>query len=87
MNTSIASIRKDYTLKSLLETDVSTNPFTQFSVWWGEALASDIDEVNAMTLATIKANLKPAAKIQNKLALQYNHPNVLGVQYVLQIVF
>ena len=62
MNPTIADIRKDYTLKSLLETDVSDNPFNQFSIWWNEAMASDIDEVNAMTLATVKANLKPAAR-------------------------
>lgn len=60
---SIADIRKDYTLKSLQETDVATNPFSQFSIWWNEALASNIDEVNAMTLATIKPNLKPSARI------------------------
>ncbi len=62
MNTEIASIRKDYTLKSLLETDVDANPFNQFKTWWQEAIASDIDEVNAMTLATIKQNLQPAAR-------------------------
>ena len=62
MNTSIAAIRKDYTLKSLLENEVSANPFNQFSIWWNEAINSNIDEVNAMTLATIKANLAPAAR-------------------------
>jgi pyridoxamine 5'-phosphate oxidase len=63
MNSSIADIRKDYTLKSLSEKEIDANPFTQFSIWWNEAVASDIDEVNAMTLATIKQNLTPAARI------------------------
>lgn len=62
MNPSIADIRQDYTLKSLLETDVDANPFNQFGTWWQEAIASNIDEVNAMTLATIKQNLQPAAR-------------------------
>lgn len=63
MNNSIADIRKDYTLKSLSETDVAANPYAQFTVWWNEAVNSNIDEVNAMTLATLKPNQQPAARI------------------------
>ncbi|MFY7964835.1 MAG: pyridoxamine 5'-phosphate oxidase [Chitinophagaceae bacterium] len=63
MNTSIADIRKDYTLKSLSEADVANNPFDQFTIWWNEAIASNIDEVNAMTLATVSKDLKPTARI------------------------
>jgi pyridoxamine 5'-phosphate oxidase len=59
----IADIRKDYKLKSLLEGDVATNPFVQFNQWWEEAIASNIDEVNAMTLATVGSNGKPSARI------------------------
>ncbi|MEY4868176.1 MAG: hypothetical protein RIT36_1075, partial [Bacteroidota bacterium] len=49
---SISSIRKDYQLHSLSESDVHDNPVVQFSQWWDEALKSDIVEVNAMTLST-----------------------------------
>ncbi len=63
MNTSIADIRKDYTLKSLSEADVANNPFDQFTIWWNEAIVSNIDEVNAMTLATVSKDLKPTARI------------------------
>ena len=63
MNTAIADIRKDYTLKSLSEEDVKHNPFEQFAIWWAEAIASNIDEVNAMTLATVSKTLKPTARI------------------------
>ena len=63
MNTAIAAIRKDYTLKSLSEADVANNPFDQFTIWWSEAIASNIDEVNAMTLATVSKDLKPTARI------------------------
>ncbi len=62
MNT-IADIRKDYKLRSFLEEDAATNPFAQFTVWWNDALASNIDEVNAMTLATVNADGKPSARI------------------------
>jgi len=63
MNASIADIRKDYTLKSLNEEDVTINPFDQFTIWWNEAIDSNIDEVNAMTLATVSKELKPSARI------------------------
>lgn len=53
MNRSIADIRFDYKLKTLNETDVADTPLQQFSVWWKEAVDSEIFEVNAMTLATV----------------------------------
>jgi pyridoxamine 5'-phosphate oxidase len=60
---SIADIRKDYQLQSLLESDIEKNPIAQFSTWWKQAIESQIDEVNAMTLATVDANYKPSARI------------------------
>lgn len=60
---SIADIRKDYQLQSLLESDIKKNPIDQFSTWWNQAIESQIDEVNAMTLATVDANHKPSARI------------------------
>jgi pyridoxamine 5'-phosphate oxidase len=63
MSSTIADIRKDYKLKSLLEKDVDGNAIRQFGVWWQEALNSEIDEVNAMTLATASADGVPAARI------------------------
>lgn len=62
MSKSIADIRKDYSLKTLNESDVLDNPFEQFSIWWNDAVASDIDEVNAMNLATINQQLKPTSR-------------------------
>lgn len=63
MNKSIADIRKDYQLQSLLETDVANNPIEQFNCWWDDALKSEIDEVNAMTLATADKDAIPSARI------------------------
>ena len=63
MSNEIADIRKDYKLASLEEADVATNPIDQFTRWWNEAVASQIDEVNAMTLATANAAGVPAARI------------------------
>jgi pyridoxamine 5'-phosphate oxidase len=63
MSSTIADIRKDYKLQSLLEKDVNVNAIAQFNNWWQEALHSEIDEVNAMTLATASADGIPAARI------------------------
>ena len=63
MKTSIADIRCDYRMKSLLEADVAANPFEQFTRWFDEALNSEIEEVNAMTLATASLQGIPSARI------------------------
>lgn len=63
MSNAIADIRKDYKLASLEEADVASNPIDQFTHWWNDAVASQIDEVNAMTLATVNAAGVPAACI------------------------
>lgn len=59
----IADIRKDYKLQMLEESSVDKNPIKQFAKWWDEALNSNIDEVNAFTLATVNAAGKPSARI------------------------
>jgi len=59
----ISRIRKTYSQKALSENDIAANPFLQFDKWWEEALASSIDEVNAMTLATASADGVPSARI------------------------
>ncbi len=61
--TSIAAIRKDYKQQSLSEKDILSDPFGQFEKWWDEALQSEIDEVNAMTLSTASAGGEPDARI------------------------
>lgn len=59
---SIEDIRKDYKLKSLTENEAGS-PFELFNKWWAEATSSNIDEVNAMTLATASADGVPSARI------------------------
>ena len=48
----LSQLRKEYTLHTLNEEDVADSPFTQFERWWQDAGQSQIDEMNAMTLAT-----------------------------------
>lgn len=58
----IARIRKEYTLNSLDEETVLQSPFAQFEHWWNEATDSKIEEVNAMTLATVGKDAVPEAR-------------------------
>ena len=60
---SISEIRKDYILKSFDESDAQPNAIRQFDIWWQDALASNISEANAMTLATASADGVPSARI------------------------
>jgi len=63
MQSDIAGIRKTYSQKTLSETDIEHNPTRQFDKWWQEAIASEIDDVNAMTLATSSVDGIPSARI------------------------
>ena len=63
MDEKIGDIRKDYSHKSLDETEVESNPIKQFDCWWKEALEANINEVNAMTVATSSAAGMPSARI------------------------
>ena len=62
-NNNIASLRVNYALKTFHEEDVNSDPFTQFSIWLTEAIDSKANEPNAMTLATVKTDGKPAARV------------------------
>ncbi|TAE91009.1 MAG: pyridoxamine 5'-phosphate oxidase [Bacteroidetes bacterium] len=62
-NEQLTALRVDYSLKTFDETVVLNDPFEQFAIWFEEALAAGILEPNAMTLATIKLDLTPSARI------------------------
>src|SRR5579859_6178130 len=53
----------DYTLQTLSETDVDADPFRQFEVWFSDAVAANLMQPNAMTLATASKDGKPSARI------------------------
>ena len=63
MSTPIADIRKTYAHAELLESDAAAAPMEQFDRWWAQALEAKIEEVNAMTLATVDASGMPDARI------------------------
>jgi len=63
MKKEIADIRRDYKGETLDEEQVADDPIEQFDKWWKEALSSEIEEVNAMTLATATKDGIPSARI------------------------
>lgn len=60
---SIADLRKEYSRASLSEGDVLENPIEQFSKWFQEAIAAQVPEANAMSVATVGANGRPSSRI------------------------
>jgi len=62
MDERISDIRKDYSHKVLIESEVDHDPIKQFNVWWQDAVDAKIGEVNAMTLATASSDGMPSAR-------------------------
>jgi pyridoxamine 5'-phosphate oxidase len=63
MTLSVADLRRDYTLKGLSEADMAADPFQQFQTWFEQAIAADLPEPNAMTLATATPDGVPSARV------------------------
>ncbi|WP_321948548.1 pyridoxamine 5'-phosphate oxidase [Paraburkholderia sp. J10-1] len=61
--TSLADLRKTYSLGSLDAADVEPDPIRQFQTWFAQALDAKLPEPNAMTVATVDAQGRPAARI------------------------
>jgi len=63
LQTSIAALRKSYERAELDETASQADPLQQFDRWLGEAIAAQVPEPNAMTLATVGPDLRPSTRI------------------------
>ena len=61
--TQLASLRKEYALKTLDERDVDRDPLKQFGVWMVEAIHAQVPEPTAMTLSTVDGDARPSARI------------------------
>ncbi len=59
---SVADLRRKDPLRSLSETNVDPNPFKQIYVWFSDAMATNLIEPNAMTLATSTRDGKLSAR-------------------------
>jgi len=60
---SIADLRLTYSRAQLTEADIDPDPIKQFQIWFDQALAANILEPNAMTLATATKEGIPSARI------------------------
>jgi len=59
----IADLRKSYERAELDEAHSQADPLEQFRHWLDQALASQVPEPNAMTLATVGADGRPSSRI------------------------
>jgi pyridoxamine 5'-phosphate oxidase len=60
---SIADLRREYALARLDEKDVSRDPIAEFARWFAEAQAAEVEEPNAMILATATSDGIPSARV------------------------
>lgn len=61
--TSLADLRKNYSLGSLDAADADRNPIRQFDAWFAQAVDAQLPEPNTMTLATVDSRGRPSARI------------------------
>jgi len=59
----IAELRKSYERAELGEDASHADPLRQFDQWLTEAIAAQVAEPNAMTLATVGSNLRPSTRV------------------------
>jgi len=59
----IADLRKSYEKAELSESASEADPLEQFKRWLNEAISSEVPEPNAMTLATVGADLRPSTRV------------------------
>jgi pyridoxamine 5'-phosphate oxidase len=59
----IAALRKSYERAELDEAASDANPLQQFDKWLREAIAAQVPEPNAMTLATVGADGRPSTRV------------------------
>ena len=59
----VADMRKDYTQHGLLEGEAAAEPFAHFTAWFDQAVAGNVHEPNAMTVATVDPDGRPSARI------------------------
>jgi pyridoxamine 5'-phosphate oxidase len=55
----LAQLRREYSLRGLLESELDPDPLVQFRRWLHEAVENQLLEPNAMTLATVDAAGQP----------------------------
>lgn len=76
----IASLRKEYSKAALDVSSVAQDPIRQFTKWFDEAITAKVPEPNAMNLATVNENGRPASRIVLLKGVE-NHKFVFYTNY------
>ncbi|MBS0294383.1 MAG: pyridoxamine 5'-phosphate oxidase [Proteobacteria bacterium] len=63
LSSSIADLRKSYERAELSEDASHADPLQQFDQWMHEAVAAQVQEPNAMTVATVGSDLRPSTRV------------------------
>ncbi|TWI66144.1 pyridoxamine 5'-phosphate oxidase [Pseudoduganella lurida] len=59
----LADLRMDYGRASLSEDDTLADPVAQFGKWFDEAMKAQVNEPNAMSVATVDGDGRPSSRI------------------------
>jgi pyridoxamine 5'-phosphate oxidase len=62
-NERVEALRREYKRDGISEETVQQNPLDQFTIWFEDALNTDMTDANAMTLATSTSDGKPSSRI------------------------
>ncbi|WP_353236495.1 pyridoxamine 5'-phosphate oxidase [Diaphorobacter ruginosibacter] len=63
LSSRIADLRKSYERAELSEDASQSDPLKQFDQWLNEAIAAEVPEPNAMTLATVGGDMRPSTRV------------------------
>ena len=59
----VAGLRDEHTCAGLAEADASAGPVERFRAWFEDALAANVRELSATTLATATSAERPSARV------------------------
>lgn len=59
----LSELRQSYTRGSFSEEDLMDSPFDQFEAWFRQAMEAQLEEPNAMCLATVSSEGQPSTRI------------------------
>jgi len=63
MSPNPANLRREYERHALTDASVSPSPFTQFGIWFDEAVKAKVHEPNAMVVASATSTGQPSARV------------------------
>jgi len=63
MPVDIATIRNEYSKKSVTKDDLVDDPVLQFQNWMDEAVKAEVKEPTAMTISTVDNNNQPSTRV------------------------